>query len=173
MKVLVLLLVLLPALVSTYTVVRKDGRPFSGDLVSETSEHIILEDKIGITVKFRKDQLDLEKTKKANEESKKDKKGSEPVTPKKEMALQTKKLELSEDSRWTGERISIDFKDVDIRDFFLFIAEISGMNMILDPAVKGTLTIKLTDVPWDQALDLVCRQHGLGYQIDGNVYSVK
>jgi type IV pilus assembly protein PilQ len=47
------------------------------------------------------------------------------------------------------------------------------MNMILDPAVKGTLTIKLTDVPWDQAMDLVCRQYGLGYEIDGKVYSVK
>jgi type IV pilus assembly protein PilQ len=45
--------------------------------------------------------------------------------------------------------------------------------MILDPAVKGTLTIRLVDVPWDQALDLVCRQHGYGYQIEGNVYSVK
>jgi type IV pilus assembly protein PilQ len=83
------------------------------------------------------------------------------------------KKETPEDTRWTGERISVDFKDIDLRDFFLFIADFSGMNMILDPAVKGTLTIKLTDVPWDQAMDLVCRQYGLGYEIDGRVYSVK
>jgi type IV pilus assembly protein PilQ len=83
------------------------------------------------------------------------------------------KSEKVEESRWTGEPISVDFKDVDLRDFFLFIAEISGMNMILDPAVKGTLTIKLTDVPWDQALDLVCRQYGLAYEVDGKVYSLK
>jgi type IV pilus assembly protein PilQ len=81
--------------------------------------------------------------------------------------------EKKEETRWTGERISVDFKDVDLRDFFLFIADFSGMNMILDPAVKGTLTIKLTDVPWDQALDLVCRQYGLAYEIDGKVYSLK
>lgn len=86
---------------------------------------------------------------------------------------ETKKSVKSEETRWTGERISVDFKDVDLRDFFLFIADFSGMNMILDPAVKGTLTIKLTDVPWDQAMDLVCRQYGLGYEIDGKVYSVK
>jgi type IV pilus assembly protein PilQ len=83
-----------------------------------------------------------------------------------------KKSEKVEQTRWTGERISVDFKDIDLRDFFLFIADFSGMNMILDPAVKGTLTIKLTDVPWDQALDLVCRQYGLAYEIDGKVYSV-
>lgn len=88
-------------------------------------------------------------------------------------ATETKKSTKAEESRWTGERISVDFKDIDLRDFFMFIAEVSGMNMILDPAVKGTLTIKLTDVPWDQVMDLVCRQYGLGYEIDGKVYSVK
>lgn len=86
---------------------------------------------------------------------------------------ETKDSVKTEESRWTGERISVDFKDIDLRDFFMFIAEVSGMNMILDPAVKGTLTIKLTDVPWDQVMDLVCRQYELGYEIDGKVYSVK
>jgi type IV pilus assembly protein PilQ len=76
-------------------------------------------------------------------------------------------------SEWVGEPISVDFKDIDIKDFFRFIAEISGMNMILDPTVKGSLTVKLTEVPWDQALDIVCRNNGLGYEIDGNVMSVK
>jgi type IV pilus assembly protein PilQ len=86
---------------------------------------------------------------------------------------ETSETKKTEQTRWTGEPISVDFKDVDLRDFFLFIADFSGMNMILDPAVKGTLTIKLTDVPWDQVLDLVCRQYGLGYEIDGKVYSLK
>jgi type IV pilus assembly protein PilQ len=69
-------------------------------------------------------------------------------------------------------KFSVDFNDIDIKDFFRFIAEISGMNMILDPAVKGSLTLKLTDVPWDQALDVVCRTYGLGYEISGNVMGV-
>ena len=91
----------------------------------------------------------------------------------KKQTPEAKKSVKSEETRWTGERISVDFKDVDLRDFFLFIADFSGMNIILDPSVKGTLTIKLTDAPWDQAMDLVCRQYGLGYEIDGKVYSVK
>ncbi|HJZ11246.1 MAG TPA: hypothetical protein VJ521_03805, partial [Acidobacteriota bacterium] len=75
-------------------------------------------------------------------------------------------------TKWTGEPISFDFKDIDIRDFFRFIAELTGLNMIIDPSVKGTLTMKMTEVPWDQVLDLVCRTHGLGYEIEGNVISV-
>ncbi len=91
----------------------------------------------------------------------------------KKQTPESKESVKSEETRWAGERISVDFKDVDLRDFFLFIADFSGMNMILDPSVKGTLTIKLTDVPWDQAMDLVCRQYGFAYEIDGKVYSVK
>jgi type II secretory pathway component HofQ len=167
-----LLLLLIPTFVFSYTVVRKDGRPFKGDLVTETNDHIVLEDQIGIKVKFRKDQLDLEKTKQANSGVKKEDKDAE-FAPKPERFEAKIIGKEPEQTAWTGERISVDFKDIDIKDFFRFIAEISGMNMILDPAVKGTLTIRLVDVPWDQALDLVCRQHGYGYQIDGNVYSVK
>jgi type II secretory pathway component HofQ len=169
MKVLLVIVLLIPSLVFCYTVVRKDGRPFSGDLISENDETIVLQDKIGIAVKFRKDQLDLEKTKRANEDTKVEKKEA----PREQEVEITTVEKNKQATGWTGERISVDFKDVDLRDFFMFIAEISGMNMILDPAVKGTLTIKLTDVPWDQAMDLVCRQYGLGYEIDGNVYSVK
>ena len=168
-----LFLLLIPSFVFSYTVVRKDGRPFHGDLISETQDHIILEDKIGIKVKFKKDQLDLEKTKQANSGLKKEDKDSA-FAPKPEPAYETKTIgKVPTESAWTGEKISVDFKDIDIKDFFRFIAEISGMNMILDPAVKGSLTIRLVDVPWDQALDIVCRQHGYGYQIEGNVYSVK
>ena len=170
---LLLVLLLIPSFAFSYTVVRKDGRPFKGDLVNETPEYIILEDKIGIQVKFRKDQLDLDKTKQANVAGAKEDKDAA-FAPKPEPFKEKTLGKANEEKQgWTGEKISVDFKDIDIKDFFRFIAEISGMNMILDPGVKGSLTIKLVDVPWDQALDLVCRQHGLGYEIDGNVYSVK
>ncbi len=167
-----LMLLLIPSFVLSYTVVRKDGRPFKGDLVIETNDHIILEDQIGIKVKFRKDQLDLEKTKEANSGLKKEDKDAA-FAPKAEPYTEKTIGKESEETTWSGEKISVDFKDVDIKDFFRFIAEISGMNLILDPAVKGALTIRLVDVPWDQALDLVCRQFGYGYEIDENVYSVK
>jgi type IV pilus assembly protein PilQ len=73
---------------------------------------------------------------------------------------------------WSGESFSFDFKDIDIKDLFRFIADISGLNVILDPAVKGTITLKLTDVPWDQALDVITKNQGLGYTIEGNVIRV-
>jgi len=95
------------------------------------------------------------------------------ATSEKKETSEAKKSSKTEETRWTGERISVDFKDIDLRDFFMFIAEVSGMNMILDPSVKGTLTIKLKDVPWDQVMDLVCRQYGLAYEVDGKVYSLK
>ena len=75
-------------------------------------------------------------------------------------------------SRYTGEPISVNLKDVDLRDFFRLIHEISGLNVVLDPQVKGTLTIVLDEVPWDQALDIVLQNNGLDKQLHGNVLRV-
>jgi type IV pilus assembly protein PilQ len=74
--------------------------------------------------------------------------------------------------KYTGEPISVNLKDVDLRDFFRLIHEISGLNVVLDPAVKGTLTIVLDEVPWDQALDIVLQNNGLDKQLHGNVLRV-
>src|SRR3984957_10290454 len=75
-------------------------------------------------------------------------------------------------SRYTGEPISVNLKDVDLRDFFRLIHEISGLNVVLDPQVKGTLTIVLDEVPWDQALDIVLQNNGLDKQLHGNVLRI-
>jgi type IV pilus assembly protein PilQ len=75
-------------------------------------------------------------------------------------------------ARYTGEPISVNLKDVDLKDFFRLIHEISGLNVVLDPNVKGTLTIVLDEVPWDQALDLVLQNNGLDKQLSGNVLRV-
>src|SRR5271156_4474138 len=72
-------------------------------------------------------------------------------------------------SRYSGEPISVNLKDVDLRDFFRLIHEISGLNVVVDPGVKGNLTIVLDDVPWDQALDIVLKNNDLDKQLDGNV----
>jgi type IV pilus secretin PilQ/predicted competence protein len=78
----------------------------------------------------------------------------------------------SAEKQYTGEPFSFDFKDIDIKDLFRFIADISGLNVILDPNVRGSVTLKLTDVPWDQALDLITKNEGLGYTIEGNVIRI-
>ncbi len=74
--------------------------------------------------------------------------------------------------RYTGEPISVNLKDVDLRDFFRLIHEISGLNIVLDPNVKGSLTLVLDDVPWDQALDIVLKNNGLDRQLEGNVLRI-
>ena len=74
--------------------------------------------------------------------------------------------------KYTGEPISVNLKDVDLKDFFRLIHEISGLNVVLDPDVRGTLTIVLDDVPWDQALDIVLKNNQLSRQLDGNVLRI-
>jgi type IV pilus assembly protein PilQ len=79
---------------------------------------------------------------------------------------------VSSSSKYTGEPISVNLKDVDLKDFFRLIHEISGLNVVLDPAVKGSLTIVLDEVPWDQALDIVLQNNGLDKQLSGNVLRI-
>ena len=75
-------------------------------------------------------------------------------------------------AKYSGEPISVNLKDVDLRDFFRLIHEISGLNVVVDPSVKGSLTIVLDDVPWDQALDIVLKNNDLDKQLDGNVLRI-
>jgi type IV pilus assembly protein PilQ len=74
--------------------------------------------------------------------------------------------------KYTGEPISVNLKDVDLKDFFRLIHEISGLNVVLDPNVKGTLTVVLDDVPWDQALDIVLKNNDLARELEGNVLRI-
>src|SRR5580704_13461998 len=71
--------------------------------------------------------------------------------------------------KYTGEPIRVNFKDVDLQDFFRLIHEVSGLNVVLDPSVKGSVTLVMEDVPWDQVLDIVLRNNNLDKQLDGNV----
>ena len=73
---------------------------------------------------------------------------------------------------YTGELISLDFKDGDIQDIFRLFADISGLNIVVQPGVTGRITLVLTEVPWDQALDLILKSHRLGYVVEGNVIRI-
>jgi type IV pilus assembly protein PilQ len=73
---------------------------------------------------------------------------------------------------YTGEPISVNLKDVDLKDFFRLIHEISGLNIVLDPNVAGSLTLVLDDVPWDQALDIVLKNNALDRELEGNVLRI-
>ncbi|MDT8317281.1 MAG: type IV pilus secretin PilQ [bacterium] len=81
------------------------------------------------------------------------------------------KVEIDNDV-YNGQRISLDYKDADINNVLRLFAEVSGFNVIAADDVKGTVTVKLHDVPWDQAFDIVLDAKGLGMVKKGNVIRV-
>jgi type IV pilus assembly protein PilQ len=74
--------------------------------------------------------------------------------------------------RYVGRRISLDFKEVQIADVLRLIADVSELNIIAGDEVKGEVTIRLVDVPWDQALDVILLTKGLGFVRVGNVLRI-
>jgi type IV pilus assembly protein PilQ len=73
---------------------------------------------------------------------------------------------------YTGRLMSLDFKDADIQNILRLIAEVSGLNVVAGDDVKGTVTVRLVNVPWDQALDIVLASRALGYVRSGNILRV-
>ncbi len=69
-------------------------------------------------------------------------------------------------------RVSLDFQNADIVPIFRLLADVSGYNIVVDPKVKGKITMKLVNVPWDQALDLILKTHNLDKVIEGNVIRI-
>ncbi|MBI4682827.1 MAG: type IV pilus secretin PilQ [Nitrospirae bacterium] len=74
--------------------------------------------------------------------------------------------------KYAGEKISIDFQDVELLHVFRLIADISGFNIVVSPDVKGKFTMKLIDVPWDQALDIILRNYGLSKIEENNIIRI-
>jgi len=74
--------------------------------------------------------------------------------------------------KYRGQRISMDFKDADLTNVFRIIAEVSNLNIITADDVKGKVSLRLVNVPWDQALDVVLRSKSLGATQEGNVLRI-
>jgi len=94
-----------------------------------------------------------------------------PPTPERPAEFQPVTLNPGE-KNYTGHPISLDFKDGDLQDIFRLFADISGLNIVVNPGVSGKVTLKLNEVPWDQALDLILKANGLGYTLEGNVIRI-
>ncbi|HVT43164.1 MAG TPA: type IV pilus secretin PilQ [Thermoanaerobaculia bacterium] len=73
---------------------------------------------------------------------------------------------------YTGEPIDLNLKDADIKDVLRLFAQLTGLNIAIDPQVSGTVTVDFAGVPWDQALELILRQNGLAFELDGNVMRI-
>jgi len=74
--------------------------------------------------------------------------------------------------RYRGRRISLDFVDADLRNILRLIAEVSELNIVAGDDVKGRVTIRLLDVPWDQALEVILQSQSLGMVRVGNVIRI-
>jgi len=74
--------------------------------------------------------------------------------------------------QFTGRKISLDFKDADVRSIFRLLADISKFNMIISDDVEGRVTIRLDDVPWDQAFAIILQTRGLWFERYGNIVRI-
>ncbi|MFZ4079510.1 MAG: secretin N-terminal domain-containing protein, partial [Microbacteriaceae bacterium] len=74
--------------------------------------------------------------------------------------------------RYSGSPITLNLKSADLLDVLRNISDITGFNIVLDPGVRGIVTIRLEDVPWDQALDIILKNNNLGRTFEGNVMRV-
>jgi type IV pilus secretin PilQ/predicted competence protein len=79
---------------------------------------------------------------------------------------------LEGESKWTGRLISLDLQDTDIDNALRIIAEVSNLNIIASDEVTGKVTLRLIDVPWDQALDVILKTNGLDKVQEGNVIRI-
>jgi type IV pilus assembly protein PilQ len=71
--------------------------------------------------------------------------------------------------KYTGEKLSLNFQNVEVRSVLQVIADFTGLNIVASDTVTGNLTLRLKDVPWDQALDLILQTKGLDKRRNGNV----
>ncbi len=85
---------------------------------------------------------------------------------------QEREQRVREQFPYTGERITLNFQDIEVRSVLAIIADFTGLNLVASDSVQGRVTLNLEDVPWDQALDLVLKSHGLASRQEGNVIVV-
>jgi type IV pilus secretin PilQ/predicted competence protein len=74
--------------------------------------------------------------------------------------------------KYSGDLLSMRFKDADLRDVILYLADFAGLNVVFDPEVRGMVTVDLKDTPWDQALDIILRINKMGKTLEGNVLRI-
>jgi type IV pilus assembly protein PilQ len=80
--------------------------------------------------------------------------------------------EYVEEPKYVGEKINIDFQGAELTHVFRLISDISGYNIVVSPDVKGKFSMRLNDVPWDQALDIILRNYTLSKTVEGNIIRI-
>jgi type IV pilus assembly protein PilQ len=91
------------------------------------------------------------------------------VAPKKAAAKDEKLAKLGQEPGYNGKRVTFNFQDIPVRSALQLIADISGLNLVASDSVGGSVTLRLVNVPWDQALDVILRAKSLDKRRNGNV----
>jgi type IV pilus assembly protein PilQ len=91
----------------------------------------------------------------------------EPVPP----TFETREIGEAE-REYVGAPINFSLRDADLKEVLRTFAKISGLNMVVQPGVDGRVTVELTGVPWDQALEIILKTQNLGYQLEGNIMRI-
>ena len=91
------------------------------------------------------------------------------VSPKKQTPEEAAKLAKGQEPVYSGNRVTFNFQDIPVRSALQLLADISGLNLVASDSVSGSVTLRLVNVPWDQALDVVLRAKGLDKRRNGNV----
>jgi len=84
----------------------------------------------------------------------------------------TAKPKDEKQSAYQGKAISLNFQDIPVRTVLQLIADFNGFNLVITDSVSGNITLRLDDVPWEQALDIILKVKGLGKRLDGNVLMI-
>jgi type IV pilus assembly protein PilQ len=107
---------------------------------------------------------------------------SEPAADKSDIVLENEQMPEQPERRantesvtppkYVGRKVSLDFQDADIANVVRLIADVSNLNVVLGEDVKGKVTLKLINVPWDQALDIILKMNNLGQIREGNIIRI-
>ncbi|MBA1146721.1 type IV pilus secretin PilQ family protein [Ectothiorhodospiraceae bacterium WFHF3C12] len=90
----------------------------------------------------------------------------QPVTPEEQARA------AREEPQYTGERLSLNFQDIEVRSVLQLIADFTDLNIVVSDSVDGNITLRLQNVPWDQALDIILKTKGLDKRRTGNVIRI-
>jgi type IV pilus assembly protein PilQ len=94
-----------------------------------------------------------------------------PETGKKPLAS-SETASLAGGGKFTGRKISLDLQDADLINVMRLFAEVANLNIILSPEVKGKVTVRMVNIPWDQAMDIILKMNGLGYVLEDNILRI-
>lgn len=90
----------------------------------------------------------------------------------KPLSKEQKEAAKREEEQFVGERLSLNFQDIEVRAVLQLLADFTSLNIVTSDTVQGNLTLRLQNVPWDQALDLILKTKGLGMRRSGNVIMI-